>query len=80
MKILQSFKYAFNGLRVLFRQEHNAKVHLVLALCALLAGWWLNISPGEWMALVFAIGLVISMEIINTACIVTGKQIGRAHV
>jgi diacylglycerol kinase len=64
---LKSFKYAFNGLRILFKEEHNAQIHFFAAVCAILAGFLFDISMYEWIAIVFAIGLVITMEIANTA-------------
>jgi diacylglycerol kinase len=64
---LKSFKYAFNGLRILFKEEHNARIHAFITFMVLFAAYLLKISALEWIALLFAIGLVISQEIINTA-------------
>ncbi len=66
-KRLNSFKYAFNGLRVLIKEEHNARIHLLASICAIMAGLFFRISSSEWIAIVFAIGLVISLEIINSS-------------
>lgn len=66
-KRLESFKYAFNGLRVLMQEEHNAWIHLFATLCVVVAGILFRISLLEWVAVVFAIGLVFSFEIVNTA-------------
>jgi diacylglycerol kinase len=66
-KRLQSFKHAFNGLRIVFKEEHNARIHLFAALCVIIAGFVLHVSTLEWIALTIAIGLVISIEIINSA-------------
>lgn len=66
-KRLKSFTYAFNGLRVLIKEEHNAWIHLFASLCVVAAGILFKISPMEWVAVVFAIGLVFSFEIINTS-------------
>lgn len=65
-KRLKSFTYAFNGLRVLIK-EHNAWIHLFASLCVVVAGILFKISLMEWVAVVFAIGLVFSFEIINTS-------------
>ncbi len=66
-KRFKSFTYAFNGLRVLFREEHNSRIHLTAMVCVVAAGFLFSISPLEWVAVVFAIGLVFSGEIINSA-------------
>ncbi len=63
----KSFGYAFNGLRILLREEPNARIHLVATVGVLVLGFVYKISLLEWLALVFAIGLVWSMEIINTS-------------
>jgi len=64
---IRSFRYAFNGLRVLFREEHNAQVHLFITIVVIVLGAIFSISPLEWVAVVFAIGFVFVTEILNTA-------------
>ena len=66
-KRIKSFGYAFIGLRILFREEHNFRIHMVAAACATIAGFILKISAIEWIAVVFAIGFVITIEIINSS-------------
>jgi diacylglycerol kinase len=66
-KRLKSFVYAFNGLRILFREEHNSRIHLVAALCVLVAGFFLKITATEWIAVIFSIGLIFAMELVNSA-------------
>ncbi len=64
---MKSFPYAFNGLWILWKEEHNARIHCVAAICAVVAGVFFHISVYEWLAIVFAIGFVITLEIINSA-------------
>lgn len=64
---LKSFTYAFNGLRILFKEEPNAWIHLLATLAVVIAGVLFRISLMEWVAVVFAIGLVFSFEIINSS-------------
>lgn len=64
---LQSFKYAFAGLRTLFTEEHNARIHLFAAVIALTVGFALKISASEWIFLVGAISLVFICELFNTS-------------
>ena len=66
-KRLKSFTYAFNGLRILLREEHNSRIHLFATVCVVLAGVIFRISSLEWVAVVFAIGLVFGGEIFNSA-------------
>ncbi len=66
-KRLKSFTYAFAGLKVLFKEEHNAWIHLFATVCVIVAGILFKISLLEWVAVAFAIGLVFSFEIMNTS-------------
>jgi diacylglycerol kinase len=62
-----SFVYAFRGIVVLFKTEHNAWLHGGLTASALLLSILLHISKTEWLLLLIAITLVWITEIINTA-------------
>lgn len=66
-KRLKSFTYAFNGLRILLKEEHNSRIHLFATICVVVAGFVFHISPLEWVAVVFAIGMVFGGEIFNSA-------------
>ena len=66
-KRVQSFKHAFRGIRELFRETPNARIHLQVAIAAILLGVVFRISTGEWLAIVIAMGGVFAMEAINTA-------------
>ena len=65
--LLRSFKYAFNGLKILIKEEHNARVYIVATILVIIAGLIFKISPLEWIAVVFAVGLVFAAEILNTS-------------
>lgn len=67
IKRLESFKFAFNGLKIFLKEEHNSRIHLFAAICVLLAGFIFKVSTYEWIAIVFSIGLVFTLEIINSA-------------
>lgn len=64
---LKSFSYAFNGLKILIKEEHNARIHLFVAIVVVMAGFVFKISVNEWFAVLFAIGFVMAIELINTA-------------
>jgi len=64
---LKSFKFAFAGIKEVMFYQHNARVHLLVAVFAVLMGWLLHISSIEWCFIVLAIGLVLFAEAVNTA-------------
>jgi diacylglycerol kinase len=66
-KRLKSFQYAFDGLKIQIREEHNARIHVFVAICVLAAGFLLKIAMYEWIVVVLCIGFVFSLEIINSA-------------
>jgi diacylglycerol kinase len=66
-KRIRSFGYAFNGLWILIKEEHNARIHLLATIIAIAAGFYFRISGLEWIGIAFAIALVFVAEIINSA-------------
>ena len=66
-KRIISFGYAFNGLIVLFKEEHNARIHLFACVLVVIVGLTLQISANEWLAISLSVGMVISLEAINSA-------------
>ena len=66
-KRIRSFKYAFNGFWLLIRDEHNARIHLLVTILVIIAGLWFKISPAEWLILLLTIGAVFVAEFFNSA-------------
>lgn len=66
-KRLESFKHAFNGLGILWREEHNSRIHFIATVGVLIAGFVFKISAFEWIAIIFVIGLVFALELINSS-------------
>jgi len=64
---IQSFRFAFRGVRTLFRETPNARIELVMALLAVALGFLLHISATEWLAICIVIGMVPACEAMNTA-------------
>ncbi len=67
MARVRSFKAAGQGLRVLLKEEHNARVHLVATVLVIAAGLALEAGRDDWIVLVLVITLVWVCEAINTA-------------
>lgn len=66
-KRLSSFAYAASGFRVFLQEEPNGRIHLVATILVVVAGFLFGINLVEWVLVVFAVGLVLTAEIFNTA-------------
>jgi diacylglycerol kinase (ATP) len=66
-KRLQSFKYAFTGIVFFFKQEHNARIHLLATITVIVLSVILSVSKPEVVALILSVGFVWASEIFNTA-------------
>jgi diacylglycerol kinase len=63
----KSFYFAFQGLKVFFRTQHNSWIHAVAALVVIFLGFILNVDITEWCWLVTVISMVFITELLNTA-------------
>ncbi len=61
------FGYAFAGLWIAWERGINFRVQTVCALLVLALSWYLEISLLECVAIFFAITIVLTAEIFNTA-------------
>jgi undecaprenol kinase len=66
-KLRRSFRFAFKGISTALRTQQNMRIHFVAAVVVICAGFYFKLNQNEWMSIVFAIGLVILSEFINTA-------------
>ncbi len=64
---LESFRFAFRGIGELFRHEPNARIHLGIATAVVGLAAMLRLPARDWAVLVLAIGLVLSLEALNSA-------------
>lgn len=78
-KRLRSFRYAFNGIKLLITGEPNAWIHCFAATCAVAAGIWLGLSATEWIAIVGAIGAVLAAEAINSSVEALADRVSPAY-
>lgn len=62
-----SFKYALDGITTALKEEPHLKFHLLAAILTIAAGFFFELNPYEWLAVIISIGLVISLELTNTA-------------
>jgi diacylglycerol kinase (ATP) len=64
---LKSVYYAFNGAIKLITTEHSIMVQFSIAIVMVIAGFYFHITKTEWLFQMLAIGLVMSVEGLNTA-------------
>ncbi len=66
-RTFRKFRNAMKGLIVMVKEERSLWVHLFATIAVIIMGIIFSISTAEWIAVTFAIVLVIAFEIINTA-------------
>ena len=64
---LKSMGFALQGAIKLITTEHSVMVQLSLGILVSIAGFIFNISHEEWLIQTLAIGLILSVEGLNTA-------------
>ncbi|MGT2933277.1 diacylglycerol kinase family protein [Streptococcus catagoni] len=65
--VIASLEFALTGILTAISEERNLKSHLFSALLVSIAGLIFRISRIEWLFLMLAIFLVITLEIVNSA-------------
>lgn len=67
IKRAKSFTHAGRGIAIFIKTTHNAWVHIVILIVAVVLGRYFGISHTDWMFLILAAGLVLASEAFNTA-------------
>ena len=63
----KSFHNAQRGIFYFFRNEKNGQIQLLASLLVLVAGFYFQLNKSEWIAVILCIGLIISLEMCNSA-------------
>ncbi|MEE4311044.1 MAG: diacylglycerol kinase family protein [candidate division KSB1 bacterium] len=64
---IKSFQYAFNGIGILIRSQHNAWIHAAATIIVIVTGILVELTISEWRWIAFAIITVWIAEAFNTA-------------
>jgi len=64
---MKSFRYAFHGMTLMLKSQHNAWLHAFASVCVLVAGGLFRLSDPEWCWIILAIIAVWTAEALNTA-------------
>ena len=66
-KLINSFKYAIEGIISSFKTERNMKIHVLAMTVVIALGFFFKLDKIEWCFIIIAIASVISVELFNTA-------------
>ncbi|KAA0965450.1 diacylglycerol kinase family protein [Sporosarcina sp. ANT_H38] len=66
-KFMQSFVFAWNGIRHGILAERNTKLHLLATIIVILAGILTGLSQYEWFIVVILISGMLALELMNSA-------------
>lgn len=66
-KFLKGFVFAFEGIQYAIKTQMNFRFHLLFAILVIVFGYFLQVSTCEWLILIFCIGFVLILELINTS-------------
>ena len=66
-KIINSFKYAIQGILTSFKTERNMKIHICIMILVIIVGILFKINKYECIICVICFAIVIGGELFNTA-------------
>lgn len=79
-RFLGSFRYAGRGIREAWRTQRNLRVHVAICLTVMIVGGWLGLDTLRWAVLVLTMGLVLGLEMLNSAVETLGDAVtGEDH-
>ena len=65
--LYKSFGFAFEGIFGVVKKERNMQIHCCMMVLVILAGLFFQISAVEWCICFVLFGLIMSLELVNTA-------------
>lgn len=64
---IRSFRFAFRGIGVMVRTQHNAWIHTAATVTVILLGFGLEITRSDWCWIILSCMSVWTAEALNTA-------------
>ena len=77
--LFNSFKYAWGGFSYAFQTQRNFRIHTFIGIVAIGLSILLKLQPIETVIILLTIGLVLAMELLNTAIESTVDLIVKDH-
>lgn len=65
-QVVKKFSFALDGLKAAYRLEQSFRIQLAVSVAIVFAGSVLGLTQIEWLFLITAIGVVLSLELLNT--------------
>lgn len=65
-QVVKKFSFALDGLTAAYRLEQSFRIQLAVSVAIVFAGSVLGLTQIEWLFLITAIGVVLSLELLNT--------------
>ena len=65
-QVVKKFSFALDGLKAAYRLEQSFRIQLAVSVAIVFAGSVLGLTHIEWLFLITAIGVVLSLELLNT--------------
>lgn len=65
--LYKSFGFAFEGIFAVVKKERNMQIHCCMMVLVIVAGLFFQISAVEWCICFVLFGLIMSLELVNTA-------------
>ncbi|MDX8340399.1 diacylglycerol kinase family protein [Draconibacterium sp. IB214405] len=66
-KRLLSFKHAFNGIRHLWKNEINFRIHILTSTIVIALAALVEITRTKWLLIFICVGIVLAAEVFNSA-------------
>ncbi|WP_040207954.1 diacylglycerol kinase family protein [Neobacillus jeddahensis] len=65
--LMNAFSFATAGILTALKMERNMRFHLISSLIVLIVSFYFSITKIEWVIILFAIGGMFALELMNTA-------------
>jgi undecaprenol kinase len=66
-RFYKSFTYAWNGIIRTCQTERNFQIHVSISIVMIIVGFLLPFTVFEWIVVLFLIGGMLALELMNTA-------------
>ena len=66
-KFFSAVLFALQGIKQFFSRDRNGKIQIVFGAIAIILGFTVSLTSFQWILVLFCIGQVISLEMINSA-------------